>query len=48
MLAAVMSRGPSHPDDSAAAAGFKAITMDVAMADPSTLRERAGLLLKVR
>jgi len=33
MLAAVVSRGPSHPDDSAAAAGLIAIAMDVAMAD---------------
>jgi hypothetical protein len=45
MLAAVVSRGPSHPDDPAAAAGLIAITVNVAMADLSTLRERTGLLL---
>ena len=47
MLAAVMSGDPSHPADPAAAAGLIAITVNVAMADLSTLRERTGLLLGV-
>ena len=47
MLAAVMSGDPSHLDDPAAAAGLIAVTVNVAMADLSTLRERTGLLLGV-
>jgi hypothetical protein len=47
MLAAVMSGDPSHPADPAAAAGLIAITVNVAMADLRTLRERTGLLLGV-